>query len=167
MDLKKLHSSFYVDNPVLIQALEFDSVRRTWILQNENGEDKVRGHGIVQIQFQGLIFAIPVRSNIKHKECFILEVNRGRDRSVKGMGLDYSKALLIKDAAHVSSDDFVLRSKNAGKKLVGKEKHIEQQFNQYVEKYVKAVNEGDKNILNSDEYRFTTLVNYHPELGLP
>jgi len=164
MDLKKLHSSFYKDNPYLIQALDFDSEKQVWILKSENGQDKVRGHGIVKIQFKDLTFAIPVRSNIKHKECFILEVNLSRD--TKGMGLDYSKALLIKDAAHVSNDDFVLRSKQAGKKLIGKKTHIEKKFNQYVEKYVKAVKCNDKNIRNSSEYRFTTLVNYHSELGL-
>lgn len=82
------------------------------------------------------------------------------------MGLDYSKAMLVKNNNHVSDEVFVLRSKAAGKKLVDKESHIASMYSAYVEKYINAFKKTDKNILNSSEYRFTTLVNYHAELGL-
>ncbi|MEZ2576320.1 type III toxin-antitoxin system TenpIN family toxin [Buttiauxella ferragutiae] len=118
------------------------------------------------MELNGLVFAIPVRSNIKHDASYILEVNRDRDRQVKGMGLDYSKAMLIRSPEHVSDNVFLLRSKSAGRKLQGKEDHVTKQFTRYVERYILAVQKGDKNILNSQEYRFTTLVNYHKELGL-
>lgn len=72
MKLKKLDNSFYNDNPVVKNALDFEDVAQSWIPGN-----KVCGHGIVQIQINDLIFAIPVRSNIKHNACLILEVNRG------------------------------------------------------------------------------------------
>ncbi|EJV0278804.1 TPA: type III toxin-antitoxin system TenpIN family toxin [Vibrio parahaemolyticus] len=159
MELKKLDPSFYAANPRVVQALDFDDRSGTW------NAAKIRGHGIVAINIRGLIFAIPVRSHIKHKASFILEVNR-TDRSIKGMGLDYSKALLIRDPLHVTSDNFVLRDKAAGKKLVGKVSHITNQFQKYVDKYIKAVTNEDKNILQSYEYRFTTLINYHADLGL-
>ncbi|WP_417212823.1 type III toxin-antitoxin system TenpIN family toxin [Acinetobacter venetianus] len=159
MELKKLDESFYNDNPKIIQALDFDQKTQQW------SENKVRGHGIVSITIDGLTFAIPVRSYIKHKASFILEVNTG-DRSVKGMGLDYSKAMLIRDDKHVTQDVFVLKSKDAGKKLLGKEDHITKQFDKYVNRYIKAVQKDDQRVLNSNEYRFTTLVNYHTELGL-
>lgn len=167
MELKKLDASFYIDNPVLIQALDFDNKAREWMLYDATGQKKTRGHGIVKIEIHGLIFAIPVRSNIQHNESFILEVNRSRDRNNKGMGLDYQKAVLIRDVSHISNEDFVLRTKHAGKKLVGKEEHITAMFTRYVEKYIKAVRNNDRNILKSMEYRFTTLINYHAELGLP
>ncbi|HCE5184918.1 TPA: hypothetical protein NG323_004559 [Vibrio parahaemolyticus] len=160
MELKKLATSFYTDNPVLTQALDFDMKAQTWFTG-----DKIRGHGIIQIKIsEELTFAIPVRSNIQHKASFILEVSKVK--GVKGMGLDYSKAMLIKDVQHVSDDVFVLRSKASGKKLVGKENHITSMYLAYVKKYIAAVKASDKNILNSAEYRFTTLVNYHTELGL-
>ena len=161
MELKKLDKSFYAANPVLIQALDFDMKSKAWF-----SGDKVRGHGIVQITLHGLTFAIPVRSNIQHSESFILEICRDPARKIKGMGLDYSKAVLLRDAGHVSNEVFVLRTKGAGKKLVGKEAHITRMFSKYVNKYIKAVKEDDKRILNSDGFRYTTLVNYHPELGL-
>lgn len=162
MELKKLDKSFYIDNPLLIQALDFDMKTKSWM-----AGDKVRGHGIVQIEVKGLKFAIPVRSNINHDESYILTVQRGVNRYIKGMGLDYSKALLIRDDKHVSALPFVLKSKDAGKKLQGKEEHVKNMFSQYVDKYIAAVRKPDRNILNSMEYRFTTLVNYHTELGLP
>lgn len=159
MDLKKLDTSFYIDNVRVEQALDFDMKSGTWTA------NKVRGHGVVQITINNLTFAIPVRSHIKHSASFILEVDRN-NRSIKGMGLDYSKALLITNAAHISNQAFLLKSKSAGKKLVGKEAHVTTQFTKYVYKYVTAVQKADRNILNSLEYRFTTLVNYHIELGL-
>ncbi|MFX5470511.1 hypothetical protein ABTD76_09125 [Acinetobacter baumannii] len=162
MELKKLDASFYVDNPVVIQALEFDIASNTWM-----GTSKTRGHGVVQIEINSLVFAIPVRSNISHNASFILEKNKDKSRpKIKGMGLDYSKALLIRDNSHVSNNLFLLSSKTAGKKLQGKHQHITTSFQKYVHKYVDAVQKKDSNILNQMEYRFTTLINYHIELSL-
>lgn len=159
MELIKLDNSFYTDNTDLTHALDFDQTTNTW------AANKVRGHGVVKIQLMGLTFAIPVRSHIKHHASFILEVNRV-DKHVKGMGLDYSKALLIRDEKHVSAQCFVLKSKDAGKKLIGKEQHITKQFEQYVDKYVKSFEKADRNVLHSSEYRYSTLQHYHAELGL-
>ena len=159
MELKKLAALFYADNKSVKQALDFDEVAGTWT------EEKVRGHGIVQISINGLVFAIPVRSNIKHNASLILK----RDLSpsaIKGMGLDYSKALLIRNPAHVSDEIFLLRDKPSARNLEGKELHVTKQFSKYVERYILAVRESKHMTLNSSEYRFTTLVNYHAELGL-
>lgn len=159
MQLRKLDNSFYVDNLKVEQALDFDMKLGAWT------GAKVRGHGVVQITTNGLTFALPVRSYIKHRAAFILEVNR-QDRSVKGMGLDYSKALLITDPKHMSGNAFVLRSKSAGKKLIGKESHVTKQFTKYVESYISAVKKNDQNILNGFDYRYSTLINYHAQLGV-
>lgn len=159
MELRKLDSSFYADNARVEQALDFHSESGTW----DTG--KVRGHGVVQISVHGLTFAIPVRSHIRHSASFILEVNRS-DRRIKGMGLDYTKALLITNPSHISNDVFVLTTKNAGRKLIGKEQHITNHFQRYVERYIQAVQRADRNILGNTEYRYTTLINYHAELGI-
>jgi protein AbiQ len=159
MELKKLDISFYNDNIKVEQALDFDMSSGAWTA------NKVRGHGVVQITIHNLTFAIPVRSHIKHGASFILEVDRN-NRDIKGMGLDYSKALLITNTAHISNRAFLLKSKSAGRKLVGKEAHVTAQFTKYVEKYIKAVQNTDNHILKSLEYRYTTLINYHNELKL-
>lgn len=109
MELKKLDSSFYQNNPVVLEALDFDAKTNSWI-----GGDKVRGHGIVQIQLHDLTFAIPVRSHIRHNDCYIIERDKGRN-DIRGMGLDYSKAMLITDPTYVSADIFLLRNKKQPK----------------------------------------------------
>ena len=159
MELKKLDSSFYQNNPVVLEALDFDAENNSWLV-----DGKVRGHGIVQIQLHSLTFAIPVRSHIRHDDCYVIERDKGRN-DIRGMGLDYSKAILITDPAYVSADIFLLKNKKAAKNHLSKEAHITKQFSKYVERYVKAVSKNDKNILRRD-YRFSTLINYHNELGL-
>lgn len=159
MELKKLDSSFFVANPRVEHALDFYSDTGTWDMT------KVRGHGVVSITINGLTFAIPVRSNILHESSYILKKNQQK-KWVKGMGLDYTKALLIRSPSYIKNEIFVLRGKDAGKKLIGKEAHVTQQFQRYVEKYISAVKSDDQNILSSIHYKDTTLVNYHPELGL-
>jgi protein AbiQ len=52
------------------------------------------------------------------------------------------------------------------KSLKNKEIFITQKFEKYVEHYIKAVYASAQHILQNDEYRFSTLVNYHAELGL-
>lgn len=59
-----------------------------------------------------------------------------------------------------------LKVKDAGKKLVGKEKHVTDQFEKYVKKYIHAVTVKDQNILSDQEYVHTTLINYHADLGI-
>lgn len=51
-------------------------------------------------------------------------------------------------------------------KITIKKYHIEGIFNKYIRKYVGAVVNSDMHILNSAEYRHTTLQNYHFELGI-
>jgi protein AbiQ len=80
-------------------------------------------------------------------------------------GLDFSKALLITKDSYISAFPFKIPS-NQHKNLLNKEYFISQKFQKYILKYVKAVHNKDKNILNSKEYRFTTLINFHDRLGI-
>jgi protein AbiQ len=159
MELKKLDISFYTANPRVEHALDFYMNSGQWDMT------KIRGHGIVSITINGLVFAIPVRSNILHDASYILKKNTQK-RWVKGMGLDYTKALLIRDPAYVKNEIFVLKGKDAGKKLIGKTEHITNQFQKYVEKYINATKVNDQNILSDLQYKDTTLINYHTELGI-
>jgi len=153
MQLRKLDQTFYADNAKLVEAL--DNVDGSW----ESG--KVRGYGVVVIDLNGLTFAIPLRTNIKHHAAYITV--KSSDHGVKGKGLDFSKAVLISKASHVSSQLFKI-SPDEHKKLINKKVFITDKFEKYVEHYIKAVKTSDQNILNSDEYRYTTLQNYHSDL---
>ncbi|MDC9615869.1 hypothetical protein PSI19_18740 [Xenorhabdus khoisanae] len=123
----------------LDQAFYDENSHLIQAIDNEDGKwipGKTRGHGIIVININQLTFAIPLRTSIKHNAAYITQ--KSNQKGIKGKGLDYSKALLI----------------------------ITKKFEKYVEKYIKAVKKKDKHVLNSLEYRFTTLQNYHNQLGI-
>lgn len=151
MKLRKLDVSFYPAHTHLVQAL--DNEDGNWI------QGKIRGYGIAVIDFRGLTFAIPLKSKITHNAAYFT-----KNKGIKG-GLDFSKALLIKDNSFISNEIYKIDAEQH-KKLQGKEKFIVDKFNKYVEKYIKAASKLDKNILQSQEYRYTTLQNYHSDFGL-
>jgi len=155
VQLKKLDNSFYINNTHLKEALD-----------NHNGnwtQGKVRGYGVVIISINNLSFAIPLRSNIKHKSSYITV--RSNQKGLEGKGLDFTKALLITEQKYISHLLFKI-STDEHKKLANKEHYITNKFEKYVSKYIVATQKSDHNILKSSNYRFSTLCNYHVELGL-
>ena len=155
MKLVKLTNSFYRDNVHLKEAL--DNQNGNWTSQ------KVRGYGLVVISINTLTFAIPLRSNIRHKSSFI--VTKSTTYGILGKGLDYSKALLITDMSYILVNDPFMIPSDEYKKLSDKENHIRESFEKYIKKYISAVKNHDMNILCSNDYRYSTLQNYHTELG--
>jgi protein AbiQ len=151
MHLKKLDTSFYDENTHLVEAL--DNFNGNW------QEGKARGYGVVIINLNNLTFAIPLRSNIRHKAAYITSSG-----TVK-KGLDFSKAVLISKDSYVSNAPFKIPSEEH-KKLLDKEHFVTHKFEKYVDHYIKAVKSSDQNILRSEEYRYTTLQNYHLELAV-
>ncbi len=154
MQLKKLDNSFYAAHTHLKNAL--DNYDGKW------DEGKIRGYGIVIIEIDNLKFAIPLRSNIKHKASLVTE--KDYRPGIKGRGLDFSKALLITNDRYISKENFNISPEQ--KKRLKNDFFITQKFEKYVSHYIKAVYSNDHNILNKLEYRFTTLVHYHRELGI-
>lgn len=155
MQLKKLDQSFYADNSHLIEVL--DNFNGNW----QHG--KVRGYGVVVVNLNSLKFAIPLRTKIKHGASYITV--KSSIAGIKGKGLDFSKAVLIHKESYISSSPFNIPS-DEHKKLLNKEHFITKKFEKYVDHYLKAVKTADKHILQSEEYRFTTLQNYHLDLGI-
>ena len=155
MQLKKLDNTFYIDNSHLKEAL--DNHNGHWV------EGKVRGYGVVIIEINDLCFAIPLRSRIKHSASYITV--KSKQKGIKGKGLDFTKALLISEPKYISNLPFKI-SADEHKKLADKEFFITLQFEKYVSKYIKAIQKSDRNILQSPNYRFSTLCNYHEKLGL-
>ena len=157
MQLIKLDPSFYADHTHLVQALD-----------NHNGvwdAGKVRGYGIVVITINKLTFGIPLRTNITHSAAYLTVRNINPNTKIKGKGLDFSKALLIKNPSYISSEIYKIPVVEH-KKLLSKQHHITQLFDKYLTRYIDAVRKKDIHILNSNEYRHTTLQNYHVELGI-
>lgn len=147
MKLAKLSNDFFNKNNHLVEVLDKNA-------QGQWDNEKTRGYGVVLVSVAGgLTFGIPLRSHIRHKACY---------KTTGEAGLDYSKAVLITDPAHVAgpfkipSDEYV--------KIADREAFITDRFEKYVERYILGVRRGDRNILKG--YRFTTLQNYHAELQI-
>lgn len=144
----KLEDAFFQENIGLVESLH----------QSDAGDialGKVRGYGVVTVRLEGgLLFGIPLRSNISHKASFLTDGKKG---------LDYSKAVLIHNEEHVSKSSFKIPSSEYVK-IADRELHIRERFEKYIKRYIKAVEKNDQNILN--EYRYSTLQNYHDELNI-
>jgi|JI7StandDraft_1071085.scaffolds.fasta_scaffold97833_2 protein AbiQ len=147
MKIAKLSDEFFLENNHLIEVLDKDK-QGNW-----NGH-KTRGYGVVLIKLADeLTFGIPLRSHIRHSECF---------KTVDDKGLDYSKAVLISNPAHVSeafkipAEQYVMIADRAA--------FIAERFEKYVKRYMLGVQKGDANILR--RYTFSTLQNYHAALKI-
>ena len=149
MELKKLENVFYVENTHLVEVL--DKVNGVW------DNHKSRGYGIVVIDLNGLRFGIPLRSVIKHSDSFFTTAARNK-------GLDYRKSVLLVKDEYISVNPFKIPT-DEHTRILEKKYSITQAFSKYVKHYVKGITNADANILKS--YAYSTLQNYHKELGLP
>jgi protein AbiQ len=141
--LSKLEDVFFEENSDLIEALHTGS-------GGDMAAEKTRGYGVVTVRIEnGMLFGIPLRSHITHRSAFITKGTKG---------LDYTKALLIKDENHVSRQTFEI-PKDEFLRIAERELFIREKFEKFVKKYIRAARSGDANILR--EYRFSTLQNYH------
>lgn len=145
MKISKLLPVFYHNNNHLSETLDGSGTP---------GE-KNRGYGILIIEIHNdLRFGIPLRSNLHHKYGF---------KTIGEKGLDYSKAVLIKNTAFIGQSFKIPHDEYL--KIKAREYFITSRFQKYVERYIKLANKGDTNALQQS-YRYTTLVNYHAELGI-
>ncbi|MFD1744185.1 type III toxin-antitoxin system TenpIN family toxin [Rhizobium helianthi] len=142
----KLNDDFFNENSGLVEALHTGA-------GGDVAAEKTRGYGVVMVRLEnGMLFGIPLRSHITHRSSFLTKDTKG---------LDYSKAVLIKDESHVSDEAFHI-PQDEFVKIADRELFIRERFEKYIKKYIKAANAGDRNVLR--EYRFSTLQNYHQEL---
>lgn len=122
-------------------------------LQPKNG----RGYGIISIEIHGFTFGIPLHSNIKKESGFILETTKDK----KKKGLDYNKAVIIKDTNDVGrtfkipSDKLTIIRKN--------EDLIIKEFSKFVYEFIYRTKINDYHVLNRT-YKNSTLHYYKEEL---
>lgn len=145
---RSLTPAFHKQNPSIKEALE----------------DKKRGYGIVTITVNNLIFGIPVRTRLNHPHGIVLDTIIKKNVICK-RGLDFTKALLISNPSEQLGTTFILADKQL-EKLHKDAYVIKNKFEKYVNRYVKAVQNGNTYTLQGGAYMYTTLVNYHNELGI-
>jgi protein AbiQ len=157
INFHQLTPDFYAEHSHLVEMLDKD--RRSGTVM-----DKGRGYGVLLVQIEGHQFAIPLRStmHINHRDGFTTKIHSPEGVRVRH-GLDYSKAVIIYESRFVSADPFFLHDRSDYVKIVNAEHRIIPAFEKYVQRYINAVKGQDRNVLR--RYRYSTLQNYHNELG--
>ncbi|MCC0088609.1 type III toxin-antitoxin system TenpIN family toxin [Aeromonas veronii] len=147
--IRTLTPDFHTSNPDLTEGLA----------------DKGRGYGIVAITINGLTFGVPLRTNLNHPHGVVLDTIVKGGKKCK-RGLDFTKALLIADPTNHIGGTFQVSPAQLAK-LRSHHHYICEKFEKYVERYVDAVKTGkDNTIRGSGPYQYSTLVNYHAQLGI-
>jgi protein AbiQ len=146
MDIRPLKQDFY--NQLV--------VGKPQVLQKD------RGYGIVTITINTLTYAIPLRSNLNHKNGFkTIAINiRG---NISWNGLDYSKALIVQPD-NIESVSFKTKDQKEFDKIQENKDKIKSEFEEYVSNYIESVRTGKSTTDN--RFKFSTLQYFHSELGI-
>lgn len=137
--------------------------------------DKGRGYSVTEIEFNGLMFAVPLRSNLRvTQDGKALKIGGAPTSFVTDSiidpasgktfyrGLDYEKALLVSDRATDLATEYPLPDNNQKTILNDNEYKITQEFGRYVKAYVRA-HKG--NLPLKGQFFCSTLRNFKTELG--
>lgn len=159
IEFYRLSNDFYNENTHLVEIMDKE--------KDGSFKNKERGYGVFLVDIDGLKFALPLRSkmHIKHKDNFTTRIYKDKGKDVRH-GLDYSKAIIITEERFVdTSRIFFLENKSDYVKINKDEHHIIKTFEKYVSRYKQGIKKNDSRILA--KYGYSTLQNYHAELGLP
>jgi protein AbiQ len=122
-----------------------------------------RPYYVLLLELDGLTYAIPLRSHIKHPYCFIADNSAGQNS-----GLDYSKAVIITNSTQYIDPAPVTIRQHEFNVLKQREYLIRKQFSTYVATYKKEIRRRMKNpaLPVSALCRYASLKYFHNELGL-
>ena len=94
-------------------------------------QKKDRPYACLEVEIDGLLFAIPFRHHIRHKHAFF---------TVDDAGLDYTKAVVVEDASYISPDPAFIDSAEF-KIIKGRETIITNGMRRYYRLYLKALSQ--------------------------
>lgn len=137
-------------------------------------EDKGRGYCVAEVEYKGLFFAVPLRSNLPNNNgraikiggaptAFITDTVQDPARGLCYRGLHYEKALLLSDKSKDLSTNYPLPDNNQKTILNDNEYKINKEFKRYVDSYVRS---HKRNLPFKGSFFRSTLKNYHQELGI-
>lgn len=156
--LRQLTDQFYEENGHLERVMDKRKDETEYF-------KKDRGYGVILIEAYGHRFGIPLRSNMTHKFCFSTKITPNPETGrTQRKGLDYTKAVILNDGDYVTERSFKIPADEFDK-INDSQEMIRSQFKKFIEKYIKAVEKNDQNVLTRN-YRDSTLINYHKELGI-
>jgi len=120
-----------------------------------------RPYILLIICYNDIDFGIPFRSNISHKYSYIPVINTKS-------GLDFTKAVIV-DEKYIDRERKPIIRKEEFILVKKKEFLIRKKFVKYIEDYKKAYSKIESrnfHLRNENLCKFSTLQNYHKELGL-
>ena len=124
---------------------------------SEIEQKRFRPYIVLLAKIDDLLFALPLRSHIKHKYAYFSD-------KANSCGIDYSKAVVItNEELYLDNKKPVIRQ-NEYKTLLGKEYIITKGFKKYLSDYKKTIK--TKAQRTQHLYRYCTLQYFHKELGL-
>lgn len=136
--------------------------------------DKGRGYCVAEIEYKGLLFAVPLRTKLPHNKgkaikvggaptVFVTDKVNDPLRGECYRGLHYEKALLLSDRRTDLAANYPLPDNDQRTILNDNEYKIGKEFARYVDAYVRA---HKRNLPFKHQFFKSTLRNYHAELGL-
>ena len=100
-------------------------------------QKKERPYALVHICIKGVDFAIPFRSNVKHKHVYWTD----KDNLC---GLDFSKSVVIEDKKYIDVEAKPFIRANERRNLFGKEYEVKNGLLDYIYEYKKAKKKQNK-----------------------
>ena len=120
-----------------------------------------RPYIILLVKIEDNTFALPLRTNVRHPNCYKFK-NSNRD-TASVTGIDYTKAVIVNDAVYLGAEATIDDKEYI--ELNDRYFFIIKQFENYLKGYCNYVR-GASNTYAEKKYRFTTLKYFHKELGL-
>ena len=112
----------------------------------------------IVIEINGVRYAAPLRSGIKHTYAFWTDKKNH-------CGIDFSKAVVISDEEYINSETVPYIRPNEFNALRGKDYKIKIKMIKYIEKYKKAKQDLNKRV-NQNIVRYSTLQYFEKEIGI-
>lgn len=106
-------------------------------------------------------YAIPFRTNIRHRYCYKFKTSDRNTQSITG--LDYTKAVIINDMKYIGNKATIDNKEFV--ELNNKYFFIVKQFKKYVDGYRRYIN-GELNTFEQRKYQFSTLKYFHKEMNI-
>ena len=122
-------------------------------------EKTSRQYCIAILSIDGIKFAIPFRTHIRHRYCYLF-LNSPRGSKA---GLDFTKSVVVTDDAYIGTDA-TIESKEYSE-FINKSAVIANQFENFISDYKKWVKDPDYYHKN-ELLAFSALQYFHDELGI-
>ena len=118
-----------------------------------------RPYCVVLLEVDNLTFAVPFRTNINHKYCYIFQNSTRSENS----GLDFTKAVVITNVNYIGADTFIDNKEYT--ELVNKHAVIANRFAKFILNYKKWCT--DPHYYRVEQLlTYSSLKYFHNELGI-